>query len=281
MDAMGGCFSDTERRGGFGNPLKVTHESGARVFFGAPPERPQPVVVDASGEVCETWADQLIGWSHVLGGAITRVDLAVDLKPDELARRRMLEMKRAWVREKVDTLMRVDSLEEHKNKDGLTFYFGGRTAELRLRTYDQRGPLRLEFQWRPEKEVGRFVPKMITSGGGVTPVWRALASRVRFPMRWYQELLEGDVAAVSPAVQPGETELAKFIDQLMVQYGPSLWALQQIGFDLGNLAVAPEKPKGEVVAKFMRWAEEAPSVGYDGEKLKAEVRWLVSKSKRA
>lgn len=276
MDRMGGSFSEVERRGGFGNPLKVTHESGTRVYFGGQ-ERNQPVVVDASGQVCETWWRELVDWADDLAGVVTRADFAVDLEPESLARRRLVEMKRAWVREKVETNMRVSSFEEMKSSSGWTFYFGGRSADLRFRAYDERGPLRLEGQWRPQGAVGRFLPKMI-KGSGVMPVWRYLANHVRFPMPWYRHLLEGDVVTVAP-VADEETQLGKFLDQMILQYGVALWALQAMGCNLNDLAKKPKKLKGEVHSKFMKWADEAPALGYDGEKLKAEVRCLTSKSK--
>ena len=102
---MGGGWGDLEDLGGYGHPRSTAHESGSRVYCGS--KRPgQPVCVNMPGEACETWATEGLRWTQELAGATTRHDLALDLGPDTLARKRLVEGVSAWKRGKVDTQMR-------------------------------------------------------------------------------------------------------------------------------------------------------------------------------
>jgi hypothetical protein len=115
LDVLGGVCSETEYVGGFGHPMHVVHESGARVYFGSKVEG-QPVVVNAPGEACEVAAEQLVRAAADLEGRVTRMDTAVDVGPAGLARRRISEMHRAWVRGKVKTRMAPGSHDLYKSQ---------------------------------------------------------------------------------------------------------------------------------------------------------------------
>jgi hypothetical protein len=275
LECLGGSFGSPEPVGGYGHPSSICHESGARVYFGSTRED-QPVCVNMPGNVCETWAGEGVTWAEDLAGVVTRSDLACDLQPAKEARRRMVEMRRAWKSGKVQTAIRT--FQEHRSDDGWTWYFGGKSANLRLRVYDQRGPLRMEFQLRPEKIAGEQLPEMVARRG-VASVWRSLALGIRFPLTWYQELLQGETAQLGETVCE-ESTLGKVIDQLQLQLGPSLWALQQLGLQLEDLATPPEEIRGDIAAKFLRWSEEAPGVGLDGSKLREEIECRL-KSRRS
>jgi hypothetical protein len=188
----------------------------------------------------------------------------------------MIEMRRAWKRGKVRTAIRTFS--EVRSDDGWTWYFGGKSANLLLRVYDQRGPLRLEFVLRPQKIAGQQLPEIVARRG-VASVWRSLAQGIRFPLTWYQQLLQGDTAELGETVFE-ESSLAKVIDQLQLQLGPSFWALQKLGLQLADLGTPPEQIRGEVAAKFLRWSDEAAELGFDGAKLRKDVECKL-KSRRS
>ena len=121
LDRLGGASSKHEAIGGYGHPRSICHESGARIYCGSR-RADQPVCVNMPGEVCERHAAEGISWSEDLAGVVTRADLAVDLDPPELARARMIEMRRAWKSRQVET--RISSFDEHRSADGWTWYFG-------------------------------------------------------------------------------------------------------------------------------------------------------------
>jgi hypothetical protein len=278
MDAFpGGVFSDIRGAGGFGHPFHFMHESGAQVFCGSKRDD-QPVVVNASGQVCEVFAEQLVKMSVELGGSVTRLDLAADLQPPELARRRLVEMRRAWKRGQVETRLQEATWYDRDGPDaGTTLYLGATGGARQLCAYDRRGPLRLEWRFRPEKGVGRLVPAMLQEKGAAA-MWRSVARAAVFPMSWYQELLQGDEAEWSaPAVEGAS--LVAAIEAVRSQFGQALWAFEVLGMTLADVVVEPEKPRGDVLRKLMSWAHEAPQLGYDGERLKKVVRWK-SKSRR-
>ena len=273
MEVMGGGFGRAEERGAFGQPRSLTHESGARLFFGSPrPE--QPVVVNVPGEVCDDWSQEATAWAKDLRGVVTRVDLAADLGPSDKARGRLLQMRRAWLRGQVRTRMAPTShqfLKDEGPDQGCTAYFGGKTSDLQLRAYDRRGPLRLEFQFRPDRKTGGFLPGIIQSQG-VASMWRSVAYACVFPMDWYQALLKGRVLELRRAVKEA-TALEQALDQLRHQVGSTLWAFQQLGLSLADLARAPDSPmRGDLAAKLLRYAKEGSALGYDGDKLAAEVK---------
>ena len=91
-------------------------------------------------------------------------------------------------------------------------------------------------------------------------------------MPWYRELLKGEKLGW-PTQKQEESSLAEIIDQLKTQLGASYWALRLLGMQLTDLEVAPERPmRGDLAAKFLRWAREADGLGYDGSSLRQEVK---------
>jgi hypothetical protein len=269
-----GPLGPRERPGGFGHPFKRVHESGASVYFGSDLGG-QPTVINAPGEVCESWWQQLADWSEQLGAWVTRIDLACDVEPAGLARQRLLQCRRAFKAGRAETRMRKESLELIQNdnpEEGWTLYLGGRNSELRFRIYDRRGPLRIEPQWRPPREIGERVPEWIRRRGPGA-MWRQLAGQVKFPMPWYRELIEGDAVQVD-AVPRVDALFKETLDQLNQQYGITFWALGLLGMGLDDLRSIPKRLRGSQAAKLLTWATAAESMGYHegAEKLRQEVR---------
>lgn len=280
LDVLGGSHTPPEFVGGFGHPQHVVHETGAKVYFGSKDEKAR-VVVHASGEVCEQAAGELVTAADSLGGRVTRLDLAADLEPADLAARRLREMRRAWKRGQVKTRMAKSSHDWYQSEaedGGITAYFGSRKSALYLRAYNRRGPLRLEWQWRPDKSVGAAIPDMVLRVG-VATMWRSLSASAVFPMPWYEELLNGDRVEFVQA-ETSELGLLKAIEQIRVQLGTSLWALELLGVPFGDLAVRPERPRAQLAAKLDQWSRDADKVGYNGEKLRAELERCRLKLKR-
>lgn len=155
--------------------------------------------------------------------------------------------------------------------EGWTLYLGGKTSQLRWRIYDRRGPLRLEAQWRPERDVGRELPEMLMSKGP-EHWWRSLAKpTLGFNMPWLRELIDGPAQALwhQPRV---DAMLEDALEQFREQWGLTLWALSQLGFTIQDLQTDPGRLRGSQAAKFTAWASSAQARGYDGEKLAREVR---------
>jgi hypothetical protein len=278
LDALDGRFSSTQGKGGFGHPFSFVHESGASVFHGSKRDD-QPLVVNVPGETCEHWSAEMLKAAFTLKGCITRVDVALDLEPADKARRRLVEMHRAWKRGKVQTLMSKTSHTMYQSEgelDGWTAYFGGTSSKCRLRAYDRRGPLRLEWQFRPEKQVGAFLPGHIIDKGPEA-LWRTLSQSAVFPMPWYRDLLHGDAIEWTKG-EKVDSSLRDAIEQLRTQMGPTLWALKLLGA-LDDLCVEPEKPRGEILRKFSRWSKEAAGEGYNNQELERELT-CKSKSRR-
>lgn len=270
---MGGGWGEPEDVGGYGHPRSIAHESGSRVYFGAK-SAGQPVCVNMPGQACETWGAEGLEWCERLAGRTTRYDAALDLEPAELARRRLVESVRAWKRGQVETSLRRGShmlIRSDKPEDGWTAYYGGKTSELQLRMYDRRGPLRIEFQIRPNKEL-KPIFTILERKWGPAGIWRSFAMRIRFPMPWYQQLLDGDVAELPAAVRREPPEIEQVIDHLNLQYGFKLWMMKVVGLDLNaELGQQPMKLDRDQRAKALRWAREADEAGYDG----AALRKLV------
>ena len=268
---MGG-LSRADTPGGFGHPWRRVHESGAAVYCGSR-VKGQPVVINAPGEVCELWALQLAGWSADLGAWVTRVDLANDVEPAGLARKRLRSMHRAWRSGSCETTMRRQSCELIVNDAedaGWTLYLGGRSSELRWRVYDRRGPLRIEGQWRPARDVGNVVPELLLNNGP-DHLWRSLARpTLGFKMPWLRELIDGPAAGIwhEPRVS---ALLDDVLQQFNEQWGLTLWALGQLGLQLDDLQTIPKRLRGSQAAKFLSWAASAGRRGYDGERLRREV----------
>lgn len=282
VDEMGGAFGEVEWRGGFNQPARFVHDSGASVHFGS--ERPdQPIVVNATGEVCEKAGvvDSLVRASSKLDAWLTRLDPALDLEPTNLARRRLMQMHRAWMRGTVVTRMAPGSHRTHRDEaegQGVTMEFGAQGGGLLLRAYDRRGPLRLEWELRPgNRDLGRQTRRQLEEVGA-PGLWRRCARAAIFPMDWYKQLLVGDVADWHAPAEPAPG-FAAAIDQVRESLGVQLFALKVAGIKLDDLVVEPERPRGEVLRKFKAWAPEATAMGYDGAALEEMVR-CKSKSRR-
>lgn len=282
LDTIGGSFGAPEFTGGYGHPSRLVHESGTQVYYGSKQEG-QPIVVNAPGEACEVLSDDVVVPSlgfGMLGTWATRVDLAVDLEPASLARRRLVEMHRSWKRRTVLTRMawRSHTMYQSEGADeGWTAYFGGRTSALKLRAYDRRGPLRLEFEWRPDRNISDHVP-MLLHRDGAPKMWRSCAGAIEFPMPWYQQLLDGPKVEWQPT-EVEDTAFADAMDAIRTQLGVSLWAAEVLGMTLKDLAVEPEEPRGEILRKLMGWVPGATAMGYNGEALKEKLR-CKSRSRR-
>ncbi len=272
-DVFGG-LGEPERPGAYGHPFKRVHESGAAVYCGSRLAG-QPLVVNVPGEVCETWAEPILVYSVELDAWLTRGDFALDVHPPDLARKRLREMHRAFRAGRCETNMRRDSWDLITNSragEGWTLMLGGKTAQLRMRAYDRRGPLRIETQWRPERDVGRELPELILKHGA-GHWWRSTAAAVKFPMPWYRELLE-QPAQVIPQVPQVGAALAEALEQFSQQWGQALWAFGMLGLGLEDLQRIPEALRGSQVAKLVAWGQAGKSLGYDGDRLITEARKL-------
>lgn len=281
LDVLGGSHGEVENLWAYGHPRRVVHESGASVHFGSARED-QPVVVNLSGEVCEHSFAAGLEWAGKLGARVTRLDVAADVGPEDLARTRLVEMVSSWRRGRVETQMRRSShrlIKSDHPGDGWTAYFGGRTADLQVRVYDRRGPLRVEHQWRPPKGMAGSVAGLV-SNVGVAAVWRMLSGLAVWPMPWFKQILHGEAIERTADIQVSAT-FQRAMDSAREQLGGTLWALALLGVKLGDLVVAPpDKMRGDVAAKFLTWADDAEALGYNGAALRAEVKCrLTSRSK--
>jgi hypothetical protein len=165
----------------------------------------------------------------------------------------------------------------HQSEEGFTFYLGSRGSPLMMRAYDERGPLRVEFECRPsDRDVGESVPGRLL-GKGLAVRWRSLAQRVMFPMSWYRELVEGE-SEMLPSVVRVDAVLEDVFVQLRKQWGPVLWAFQQLGMGIGDVATAPASLRGSKAAQYRSWAAAAKLLGYDVDKFLREVDRLCPRS---
>lgn len=240
---------------GFGCVAYHMHETGAKLYV---PDPDTSCVIDVPGQVCEDWGHDWLGWSDRIGGRVTRIDLARDIGPTEAARKRMLQMRRAWFGKKVDTQIRT--FQEHRSygpNDGFTWYFGGNNSPLRLRVYDRRGPLRLEFQWRPSDREGILAGILRRD---LNAAWRMLASRIIWSFSWYRRLIEGPISEFH--VEKPETDWERAAAELKAQYGVTSWALCLLGIDPYQLQTAPnEDTNRHCLAKLLTWANQAGDQG--------------------
>lgn len=259
--------------GGWSKPIKANaffcdgyriHETGAKLYHSDSEHRS---VIDIPGNVCEDgWANDWLMWSSQVNGRVTRIDLHKMIGPPELARHRMIELRRAWKRGKVDTA--IKRFEFQGNDEGWTWYFGGRTSPLRLRTYDRRGPLRLEFQWRPTDRDGLLAQVLLKD---IEAAWRMLASKIVFELPWYKALLQGPVANF--AVEARESDWQRAAQELKTQYGVTLWMLDLLGIDVQQLQIAAtEDTNRKTLAKALLWSQQA---GEDGRALREIITPLI------
>ncbi len=244
-----------------GHPFKRVHESGMAVYCGS--DRPgQPLVINAPGEVCEHWADQLGGWFVELDMRTTRIDVAMDVHPPELARKRIAHMHRAFKLGRVESRMHRDSctiIKSDGEGEGWTLYLGRPQSELMMRAYDRRGPLRIETQWRPQGEAREIVPELLVRKG-VSHMWRRCASRVRLKLPWYEELLAGDIEDVPPDPRLS-SPLDEAMFQLNRQFGATFFMLGEMGFTLDDLRSTPAQFSGVQSRKFATWLDAHERAG--------------------
>jgi hypothetical protein len=272
-DVLGGLDSP-DRKGGFNQPLSSLHVSGARVFHGSENVQ-QPNTVEVGGDACDSVGSaELARWGVELAGRVTRIDLAADVEPAELARSRLLGLRRAFRAGRCMTRLKRTNLRWFQSDvpgDGSTLYLGSTASEFMARFYDRRGPLRLEFQWKPQqRSEGEVVPRLLASFGAAA-LWRGLACRVSFNASWYQELLIGDSVGAEGEAEPA-TGLSDFIEVVRKQFGGNIWALQQLGISLDDLAVEPNYSfNREQRLRHRLWCDEAPSLSLDARKLAEAV----------
>jgi len=266
---------ETSQDCAFNQPRRFLHSSGAAVYFGSRHES-QPIVFDAPGESCELLgASQLVKMAQVLGGRVSRVDVAADVEPAELARRRISQMRRELLRGRCETRIPTDSMDLVKSDrpgEGWTLYVGSRSSECFLRAYDRRGPLRLEWEFKPLRSVRAAVPDAIARYGA-SGLWRQLATRCIWPMPWYREVLEGACTDLQHEAA-GPDDLTRWMAAIVKQIGPNLAALALAGIPLTELAVMPVKPNAQQLRRWDQWCVQARELGYDPVKLEREVkRW--------
>jgi hypothetical protein len=147
-----------------------------------------------------------------------------------------------------------------------------------MRAYDERGPLRIEMVHRPDnRDVAEGVANRLVKRG-LAAGWRALASTLSFPMPWYRDLLSGS-AEILPAGVRVESSLVDAVSQLQKQWGSVLWALNELGFVLGDVSKRPVALRGSQVVKLRRWAAAAEASGYDARGFREQLERLCPKSK--
>lgn len=271
---LGGGFGAIEKTGAFHQLQRVVHESGLSIHFGVK-RKDQPIVVNATGETCEVLGGDIVRLALDLGVGPSRLDVAMDIPPADEARRKLLQTHRSWQRGQVRTTMAAGSHKLYSNYapvgGGMTALFGGEGSAVLLRVYDKRGPLRMEFQYRPHPQIREDLPVLIEQKGPAG-LWRKLGRNVDFPLTWYRQLLVGDDIDLAPIVEDATT-LANAIAAIKRQDGVTLWALLTAGMTLADLAVDPGPlMRGEVARKLKGWVGDLTDLGYDGAKLEAEVR---------
>lgn len=278
-EVTGGNWSPRMGMGGYGHPQSITHDSGLRLFWGSKDPQ-QPRVFDASGETCDRCSADLIQLMVIVDGNLTRADVALMLGPDELARSRLMQMRRAYKAGQCVTKMDASKCiwldNSDSQKQGATCYFGGRFSAFRLRGYTLRGPLRLEFQYRPEKQDGILLPGVLYREGCAS-LWRGLAQRCIFPFEWYRNLLLGDAYEIKGESTEAPS-LANAIDAIKEQYGATLWAMKLLGVT-DDILKEPVELTTNQLPKFTQWVKDAQACGFNGDALQAEIDRLSKKYK--
>jgi hypothetical protein len=278
----GGDFGPVEQRGRFNQPMRFLHTTGTAVYFGSKKDA-QPIVVDVPGEACELVSvHDLSTWAENVKGRVSRIDLAVDVEPASDARRRLLEMHDEFRKGACDTRIPKTSnllIQSDQPGDGWTLYVGSRQSDTMCRVYDRRGPLRVEWEFKPSNvQVRESLPSTLRRFGAAG-LWRGVAQACIWPMPWYQDVLKGQCADIARCpTKPND--LARTMSAILEQLGPTLAALQLAGVGLGELACMPTKPNAEQLRKWEAWVAQAPDLGYDPKLLEAEVsRWRRSRSR--
>ncbi len=267
-----GRLGRPERPGGYGHPFKRIHESGTAVYCGSdvPGAR---IVINAPGEVCESWSPQITHWLCELSARCTRLDVAMDVHPPELARQRIAHMHRAFKLGRCETSLRKGSMSIYRSEgegEGWTLYLGKPSSEVLIRAYDRRGPLRIETQWRPQGDAREVVPELLAKKGPAA-MWRRCAKRVRFELPWYRQLLEGDDVEELPTDDRGASVLEEAMFQLYKQQGLTLWMLGLLGFGLDDLRQVPDQLRGSQVAKYRTSLAARGRQGHDVTNARADL----------
>jgi hypothetical protein len=138
-----------------------------------------------------------------------------------------------------------------------------------MRAYDRRGPLRVEFQWRPQGEIREDLAERLVRKGPEN-LWRRCARRVEFELPWYQQLLEGDVDE-TPSNQRVESTLNEAMFQISHQFGPSFLMFGLLGFDLTDLMKKPDAFSGPQYRKFSKWCDDHERAGNDVSQARKEL----------
>lgn len=219
-----------EDRGGFGQPRRIVSESGLVVYFGSRRDD-QPVVIVASGEVCERLpvADVLR-----LGDKLTRFDVAADVMV-EGSREFILGMRDAAREGRLTGPFRAISLIDSDGPgEGVTLYLGSPNSGQRLRVYNRRGPVRFEFQVRVSRVASEFLRHMLVHRFDELPsLWRGYGEDFKWEDPVWASLMAGP-AVVTPRVPEPVPEFAKAVGALRAQYGVLLSMLERAGFVLAD-----------------------------------------------
>ena len=265
VGVSGGEFGSPERRGGYNHPLRMVHDSGAALYFGSHVES-QPIVVDVSGESCDRLSSfDLAAWAKNNDGAVTRVDLACDITPIEEARPKLLQLRRAFAAGKCTTRIPATSHNFNVDKrpgEGNMLTIGSRSSEAYLRCYDRRGPLRMEWEWKPTDDNLRLaIPNALTKRGPAD-LWRTIARKCVFPIDWCQQLYDGPTVDIHAEPR----RMAEFLSALAAfqkQHGEQLATFMACGVLIDELAVPAEHPSGEQKRRRRQFAKEAAEAGYE------------------
>jgi hypothetical protein len=140
-----------------------------------------------------------------------------------------------------------------------------------LRAYDRRGPLRLEWQFKPKHRFIRQAVPDALERYGAAGLWRNLAHQCIWPMTWYQDLLRGKCADIASAPSRPD-DLRRTLDAMVEQLGATFGALQLLGIEIGDLAHFPKKPNREQMIRWEQWIVQAPELGYDPSALAYQVK---------
>lgn len=265
LGVVGGAFDEPDRRGKFNQPYRRVHSRGLEVHFGSGREE-QPIVLECAGAACDLLtADDHVMLAENLKASATRMDLAADLGEPEEAHRYLMQARRKFQAGECKTKLRKASTDYHDARDrgqGETVYFGSRQSELYCRMYTKRGPLRVEFEVKPEASCVREWLPFALKKYGAAGLWRWCGKRIEFPLPWYQDLLLGEVAEVSRAIE-AETRLEGTMAALRRQFGQSFFALLLAGVKLEDLADGSKKWRVQQQRRFATWPADARALGYD------------------
>jgi hypothetical protein len=254
---LGGHFGET-CKGRFNQPQGIKHESGLTVHYGAQVEA-QPVVVEMPGEACECFLDsQISEMGCNLEGRMTRLDLAEDAEPAQEARSRLMSMHELWKGGEVDTGIRItsmDLIQSNRPGQGWTMYCGSRQSPLFMRAYDKRGPLRIEWEFKPQGQIRGMMPRLLREGGP-TKWWRWMARHAVWPLPWYEELLSGPLPDARLARAPASSAIQS-LQAIRHQWGPKLDLLLKGGLRPEDLTRVPRGVSRQGRYEFREFAKSA------------------------